>query len=148
LVLAKVRERLAVSKRMVKKMDVERFNLKQLNEETVKEEYQVTIKNKFAALENLRDDNWDINRAWETIRENVRITAKESIGHCESQFYRPCFDEECSKLVDQMRQAKLQWFQDPSVVNEDTSRNVSMEASRHFMNKKREYLKSKLLRLN
>jgi hypothetical protein len=31
LVVAKVRERLAVSKRMVKKMDVERFNQKQLN---------------------------------------------------------------------------------------------------------------------
>jgi hypothetical protein len=39
---------------MFKKMDVERFNLKQLNEKEVKEEYQVTIKNKFAALENLR----------------------------------------------------------------------------------------------
>jgi hypothetical protein len=44
LVVAKVRERLAVSKRMVKKMDVERFNLQQLNEEEVKEQYQVTIK--------------------------------------------------------------------------------------------------------
>jgi hypothetical protein len=30
---------------MVKKMDVERFNLKQLNDEEVKEQYQVTIKN-------------------------------------------------------------------------------------------------------
>jgi hypothetical protein len=36
LVVAKVRQRLAVGKRMVKKMDVERFNLKQLNEEEVK----------------------------------------------------------------------------------------------------------------
>jgi hypothetical protein len=63
LVVVKVRERLAVSKRMVKKMDVERFNLKQLDEEEVKEQYQVTIKNKFAALENL-DYNGDINRAW------------------------------------------------------------------------------------
>jgi hypothetical protein len=82
LVVAKVRDRLAVSKRMVQKLDVERFNLKQLNEEEVKEQYQVTIKNKFTALENL-DDNGDINRAWETIRENIRISAKESIGLCE-----------------------------------------------------------------
>jgi hypothetical protein len=37
LVVAKVRERLAVGKRMVKKMDVERFNVKKLNEEEVKE---------------------------------------------------------------------------------------------------------------
>jgi hypothetical protein len=47
LVISKVKERLSVSKRMVKKMDMERFNLKQLNEEKVKEQYQVTIKNKF-----------------------------------------------------------------------------------------------------
>jgi hypothetical protein len=36
------------------KMYMEIFNLKKLNEEEVKEQYQVTIKNKFAALENLR----------------------------------------------------------------------------------------------
>jgi exonuclease III len=36
LVVAEVRERLAVSKRMVKKMDMERFNLKHLNEEVKK----------------------------------------------------------------------------------------------------------------
>jgi hypothetical protein len=33
LVVAKVRERLAVSKQMVKKMGMKRFNLKHLNEE-------------------------------------------------------------------------------------------------------------------
>jgi hypothetical protein len=143
LVVAKVRERLAVSKQMVKKMNVERFNLKQLNEEEVKEQYQVTIKNKFAALENL-DENEDINRAWETIRENIRISAKESIGFCESQFYKPWFDEECLKLVDQRKQAKLQWLQDTSVVNEDNLRNVRREDSRHFRYKKREYLKGKI----
>jgi hypothetical protein len=62
LVVGKVRERLAVSKQMIKKMNVERFNLKKLNEEEVKEQYQVTIKNKFAALENL-DHNGDIDKA-------------------------------------------------------------------------------------
>jgi hypothetical protein len=106
LVVAKVRERLAVSKRMVKKMDVERFNLKQFNEEEVKEEYQVKIKNKFAALKNL-DDNGDINRAWQTIRENIRISAKESIGLCESKSYKPWFNDECLKLFDRRKQAKL-----------------------------------------
>jgi hypothetical protein len=63
LVVAKVRERLAMGKRMIRKMDVERFKLNQLNLEEVKEQYQVTIKNKFAALENL-EYNGDINKAW------------------------------------------------------------------------------------
>jgi hypothetical protein len=39
----------------------------------------VTIKNKFAALENL-DDDGDSNKTWDTIRENIKISAKESIG--------------------------------------------------------------------
>jgi hypothetical protein len=63
-------------------------------------------------------------RAWETIRENIRISAKEGIGLCESKSYKPWFYEECLKLVDRKKQAKLQWLQDPSVVNEDNFRNV------------------------
>jgi hypothetical protein len=84
LVVAKVRWRLAVGKRMVKKMDMERFDLKQLNEKEAKEKYQVTIKNKFAALEIL-DNDVDIKRAWDIIRENMKISAEESIGLCESK---------------------------------------------------------------
>jgi hypothetical protein len=61
LVVAMVSDRPAVSKGMFKKMHVEKYNLKKLNEEEVKEQYQVTIKNKFVALENL-DYNGDINR--------------------------------------------------------------------------------------
>jgi hypothetical protein len=54
LVVAKIKERLAASKRPVNKMDMERFNLKKLDEGEFKERYQVTIKNRFTALENLR----------------------------------------------------------------------------------------------
>jgi hypothetical protein len=49
-------------------MDIDRFNLNKLNEGEVKEQYQVTIKNRFSALEN-SEDNGDINRACERERE-------------------------------------------------------------------------------
>jgi hypothetical protein len=52
LVIAKVRVRRAVSKRAAQKIDMERFNVKNLNERDVREQYQVTIRNKSAALEN------------------------------------------------------------------------------------------------
>jgi hypothetical protein len=52
LVVAEVRERLAVSKRAAQRIDTERFTVKKLNEGDVKEQYQVTIRNTFAALEN------------------------------------------------------------------------------------------------
>jgi hypothetical protein len=140
LVAAKVRERLAVSKQASREIDMERFSVKKLNEGDLKEQYQVTIKNKFAALENL-EDSGDINRAWNNVRENIKISAQESLGYCESKHHKPWFNEECSRLVDQRKQAKLQWLQDPSEVNEDNLSDVRREASRHFRNKKREYLK-------
>jgi hypothetical protein len=110
LVVAKVRERLAVSKRAAQKIDTERFSLKKLNEGDVKEQYQVTVRNKFAALEILKDSG-NINRGWDNIRENIKISAQESLGYCESKHRKPLFDEKCSELVDRRQQAKLQWFQ-------------------------------------
>jgi hypothetical protein len=81
LVVAKRRDRLAVSKRAARKVDTERFNVKKL---------------------------------------------------------------ECSKLFDRRKQAKLQKLQDPSEVNEDNLIDVRREASRHFRNKKREYLRERI----
>jgi hypothetical protein len=94
-------------------------------------------------LENL-GDNGDINRAWDAIRENINISAKECIGHCEAKRHKPWFDGECSKLVDRRKQAKLQCLQDASVVNDDNLNSVRREASRHFRNRKWEYLKGKI----
>jgi hypothetical protein len=56
---------------------------------------------------------------------------------------KPWFDEGCSKLLDQRKQAKLQWLQDPGEINGDILNNVRHEASRYFRNKK-EYLKEKI----
>jgi hypothetical protein len=55
------------------------------------------MKEKFAAVENI-DDNGYINRAWKAIRENMKISAEESIGLHESESYKPWFDEECLKI--------------------------------------------------
>jgi hypothetical protein len=52
---------LAVSKEEAQNFDGERFNLRTLNELTDMKQYQIEIKNKFAALENLSDEE-DINR--------------------------------------------------------------------------------------
>jgi hypothetical protein len=106
LVVAKVMERLAVSNRAAQKLDTESFNVKKLDEGDVKKQYQVTIRNKFAAVENLEDSR-NFNGAWGNIRENINISAQESLGCCESKHRKPWFDEECSELVDRRKQAKL-----------------------------------------
>ncbi|PNF41987.1 ELAV-like protein 4 [Cryptotermes secundus] len=97
----------------------------------------------FAALENLETEV-DVNKAWETIRENVKMSAKESLGYYEPKKHKPWFDEGCSELLDQRKQAKLLWLLDPSKLNGDNLNNIRHETSRHFRNKKREYLKDKI----
>jgi hypothetical protein len=66
-VVENVRERLAVSKQEAQKFDVERFNLRELNELEVGKQYQIEITNGFVALESLGDGK-DINRAWENVK--------------------------------------------------------------------------------
>jgi len=78
LVVAKVRERLAVSKQEAQRFDGERFNLRTLNELEVRKRYQIEITNRFAALENLSDDE-DINRVWENINENIKTSIRADL---------------------------------------------------------------------
>jgi hypothetical protein len=62
MVATNVRESLAVIKQTAQNFDVERFNIRYLNELEVRKQYQIEITNKFAALDCLSDDD-DINRA-------------------------------------------------------------------------------------
>jgi hypothetical protein len=75
----KVRERLTVNKQRSHRFHMERFNLKKLNQVESKEQFYVEVSNRFAAL----DAEVGINSAWEMIRENIKISAKESLGYFE-----------------------------------------------------------------
>ena len=79
MVIAKVRERLAVGKQAARKFDRQIFNSRKLNEPEVREQYQIEITDRFAALENLNDDQ-DVNRTWENIKENIQNAGKETLG--------------------------------------------------------------------
>jgi antibiotic biosynthesis monooxygenase (ABM) superfamily enzyme len=74
----------------------------------VEEKYQIEISNRFAALESL-DESFD-NNAWESIMENIKTSAKDNLGYQKLKHNKPWFDDECSKLIDQWKQAKLQWL--------------------------------------
>ena len=78
-VVAKVKGRLAVSKQAEQNMDGATFEIRKLNELEVRKQYQIEISNRFAALENLNDGE-DINRVWENIKENIKRSAKDSLG--------------------------------------------------------------------
>ena len=141
LVVAKVRGRLTVSKQTVQKFDGEIFNPRKLNELQIRKQYQIEFKNKFAALGNVSDGE-DIN-----IKENIKTSAKESLGLHELKQNKPWFDEECLGFFDQRKWAKMQWLQDPTQSNVDNLNNVRQWASRHIRNKRRNIWKLKLRNL-
>jgi hypothetical protein len=45
----------------------------------------------------------EINSAWEVIRVNIKISAKESLGYFELKKHKPQFDNGFSKLLDQRK---------------------------------------------
>jgi hypothetical protein len=47
------------------------------------------------------DESFDINKAWESIRENIKTSAKDNLGYHRLKQNKPWFDDECSKLIDQ-----------------------------------------------
>ena len=62
----------------------------------------------------------------------------------EMKQHKPWFDEECLGILDQRKQAKMQWIQNPSRSNVDNLNNIRRDARRHFRNKKKAYLKVKI----
>src|SRR5215510_13547957 len=135
LVVAKVRERLAVRKQGAQKSEGERFNLKKLKDLEVRKQYQIEITSRFPALENVSDDE-DINSAWESVKETIKTSAKGSLGLQVLKQHKPWFDEEFLGILDDRKQAKMQWIHDSNQSNVDNLKNVRRDASRYFRNKK------------
>ena len=127
LMIAKVRERLAVGKQIAQMYDRQRFNLRTLNVPEVKEQYLIEITNRFAALENFNEDE-DVNRTWENIKVNIHTSAKESLSLYELKQNKPWFDEKCLDFLDQRKQVKMQWIRNPSQSNADNLNNVRCES--------------------
>jgi hypothetical protein len=58
------------------------------------------------SLENF-DDNVDISKTWEIIRENIKISAKGNLSNNELNLHELWFDEECSEILDRRKPNKL-----------------------------------------
>ena len=89
-------------------------------------------------------DNEDINRAWESIKEKIKTSGKESLSLLKLKQEKPWFDEEFLHFLDERKQAKMQWVEDPSQSNVNNLNSVRNEATRHFRNKKKAYLEAKI----
>jgi hypothetical protein len=71
---------------------VERFNFRKLSDMEVRKQRQMKTSNRFAALGNLNYSE-DINWAWENIKQNIKTSAKDSLGLYELKQSKPWFSE-------------------------------------------------------
>jgi hypothetical protein len=92
----------------------------------------VEVSNRFTAFEDL-DAEVDMNSIWETVRENIKISARQSLNYYELKKNKTWFDEGCSKLLGQRKQAKSQWLQNPIQVNGDNNILKLSETKRCFI---------------
>jgi len=72
---------------------LEALLLKNLKKMKVVELYGFKMSKRIAGLGN-SDDSRGINRAWENIRENIKILDIEFIDHCDWEGYKPWYGKE------------------------------------------------------
>jgi hypothetical protein len=104
-------------------------------------QYQTAVSNRCAASVSLNERE-DINRIKENIKENIKASAKESLGLYEMK-HQPWLTEECSSFLDQRSGIKCSGHRIQTKSNTDNVNLVKRENSKHFRNKKKEYLNAK-----
>ena len=97
------------------KDDSENFELKNLKNDELRQEYQVKISNRFEVLESLdenvaTEEETDIDKEWETIRNTIKLSASESIGYLKKRQNKKWFDEDCADIVKKRTVAKMNWL--------------------------------------
>ena len=91
-VFAEFRERLAVNKEVARKIGGEWFNLNKLSDVEFRKQYHIKISNRFVALESSTDSE-NTNREWENTKENIKTSAKGSLGANKLKQQKTWFDE-------------------------------------------------------
>jgi hypothetical protein len=78
-------------------------------------------------LENLHDDDDDDDVDF---RGNIKASATECPGYYEFKRHKVWFDDECSKLLIQRKQIKVQWLQNPKKTDGDNMNNGRRDTHR------------------
>jgi hypothetical protein len=73
-------------------------------------QYRVENSKRLVALVDLEAEV-DINSAWETIGENIKMSAKERQCFHELKKHNSWFSEGRSKFLKERKQTRLQWLQ-------------------------------------
>jgi hypothetical protein len=73
----------------------------------------------------------------------MKASATDSPGYYKLKQHKLWFDDECSKLLGQRKQAKLKWLWNPRQTNEDNMNNKRHETRTFMRKRRRKYLNEK-----
>ena len=82
-----------------------KFHVAKFKEQTTREEYQISLHNRFSALTILDNADQDINSIWEKTKTAIIETYKETIGYVQHKWKKWMSDETWAR-VEKRRQAK------------------------------------------
>ena len=88
-----------------------------------------------------------VDDTWVKTIDSIKASAKEKVGILETNRSKPWFDEERSELANKRKQTKLLWLQNPNNQTAEEFSNVRRDTCTMFRKKKRDYMKSKVNKL-
>ena len=112
------------------KFDIEWKNHTNVNDVELRGAYQFEVSNS-AKLRKDIDGTGNIEWAWQNVRENLKKSVKQSLGHYERKQHMSWADEDSLKFVDLRNQLILQWLQELRKINPDHLAKVRGKSSRH-----------------
>ena len=131
LVQAKVRIRLRKGKAKTKL--TKKFDVMKLQDENVRTEYQLELRNRFEQLSEMQEET-----GWNEIRNVVKETAEAKIGYAK-RAKNKWFDADCERAAENRRSSRLAWLTDRrNEIKREEFRRRRGEAKTVYKRKKKE----------
>ena len=110
-----------------------KFDVVKLQDENVRTEYQLELRNRFEQLREIQDEI-----GWNDIRNVVKETAEAKIGYAK-RTKKKWFDDDCERAAENRRSARLSWLIDRrNEMKREEFRRRRGEAKTVYKRKKKE----------
>ena len=125
-----------------------KWNIDKLKEESHRKIYQETLENKLKKQTNIAQDNNDsrdlVNNGWNTIKQAIIETTKESIGEKTRSRNEQWFDGECREAINQKNKDRLHMLQRETRIACDKYKESRRIANKIIRKKKKMFLKNEI----
>lgn len=140
LVLVKVFQRIAIKKEK-RTQPAEIYEIENLKEKKVVEDFRLKLKNRFQELANLVDETeTPIEERWNIIKESIQEVTKETCGRRRKKRKKIWFDDECARKIEERKISRIKWLEEQSDEAKQRYRLIQNETNKLLRKKKRQHI--------